>query len=1651
MKRALSYIILASLLSIGALAEGTKELRPTNAPNENGFLNPWDWGGEFATYNSPVDKRLNIRVKDHTKEKIYIGLNDQGSTTYIRVKDPNGNIVFGPFLINKTSNSTGFIANYAAATQGPRTVAGGLQGYIPIAIDPTMNGDYYIEINRDQPNTKVVPTTNGGWRILFFDATIADTTVTNTNGGFTARNGRLWAQLWALTTGSAGRNYNANMYVLRDDSIRFKVDYNGIDPFGFGVISNSNGIFNTGNFQIDRKSDNTVYTQGSVIYYPEHKIFLNMPDDEIWPFPKVEPDFAPPINSNDLITGCITTGYCINIESTKPGQVEVLLDLDGQPGYQVGNGDTVVIAKIVQGINCIPWSGLDGKGDTAYSANIQVKYEYEAGLLHIPIYDAENHTNGFIFSLLDSSGGETPLPLFWDDTDIGGVSNLTGCTTPCRSWPTTNYGDNRFINTWSRAFSRVLTLTNVDFEFCPPNAKDDTVQVNEFKLINIDPLVNDEVPLSQWDISSLLIKSGPANGTASIDPVTGTINYRSNLGFSGTDIIYYEICDTFTNARCDSAFIYINVIDVNVPPIPTVINNKPITNPPFTPVCTIPEGDTLEICIGFNDFEGDSSYFQPPALQVPAGGQLIGFGADSCFQFIPSPNGTGADTIIIVTCDNGTPVSCDTLYIPIFLTPVNDPPVITGGGGQPSVNDTIAILPVNEDDTLEVCLTSFDVENDNVSINQLLFPPTNGTTISVLDGDHCFKYIPNPDFNGGDTLTIVMCDDGVPSGCDTVTIVYNVLPDNDPPIALDDFAGVDSGATVKVNVLGNDTDVESTSLSVTIISPPANLGVATVTNDTICYTPNNGVSTGLDTITYIACDGGVPNLCDTAIVVISIPNSDLPPVAVNDTVALPEDGAISINILFNDFDFNFDPLTPTIVTPPQNGNASLATDNKLDYTPVLNYNGPDSMQYAICDTTMPTPLCDTAWVHIDVTPVQDNPLITDPLGNPIQTLMFNINEDDSINICINATDVDGDLLDVTSGTALLGNGILGGFNNNDTCFSYKGNPNVSGIDSLHIIVCDSNTAVAGCDTVLVLMNIAPVNDPPTALPDSIITTEGSSVSFDPSVNDTDAIDMVAVDPTTVSIVTQPGNGMATVGANGIINYVPGNNFSGIDSLQYAICDFGVPLPAECDTAWIYVTVLPVNDPPVAVNDTITTTDNEVKVISVLANDTDPENDPLSVSSPILIQPVRGGAIVNQNNDAILYTPNFDGFCGADSLMYKVCDGSLCDSAWVYITITPADFDGDSLSDYFEVQNGADTDGDLIPNFRDPDSDNDGISDYREAFPVSADLCNPAPLPDFDNDGVPDYLDLDSDNDGIPDYAERDGLILIPLNADDDQDGIDNQFDEDLGGTFIDLLADTDEDGEPDVHDTDSDNDSIPDWVEGNKEFLPDLTTLRNTADHDSDGVINEYDPQFLGSKDLFSTPEDTDGDGTPDFRDLDSDGDTKDDQLEKGAFGRSPGAALRNTDGNLPNSDNIPDFRDTDSDNDGISDGNESGQDCNNNGIPDEIDPEPCPGIAQGFSPNGDNINDFFKIPGLYDENGNELFPNNSFKVFNRWGNLVYTKSPYRSGNEDWQNEEAWRGETNQGSSIGGAGTALTTGTYFYVFDYGDGREPITGYIYLKQ
>ncbi|MCG8406610.1 MAG: tandem-95 repeat protein [Phycisphaerales bacterium] len=672
--------------------------------------------------------------------------------------------------------------------------------------------------------------------------------------------------------------------------------------------------------------------------------------------------------------------------------------------------------------------------------------------------------------------------------------------------------------------------------------------------------------------------------------------------------------------------------------------------------------------------------------------------------------GTEADgSITITAAKNVRPNPPNTAPPALVMTqtPSNEP---CDCPERPDALDDLAVTDEDTAVTIDVLANDTDPDgNIAPSSVSVVSGPSHGTVlVNAVNG--AITYTPTANFNGSDSFSYEVCDDGPPILCDTASVAITVHPINDPPVAENDTAVTDEDTSVTIAVLANDNDLDGhlDPSSVVVTTGPGS-GSVTINpaNGEITYAPNLNFN-GQDSFIYQVCDDGtpLPSLCDSATVTISVNAVNDAPVATDDLVTTSEDTAVAIDVLANDVDLdgNLNPAAVVVVAGPDHGNVSInQSTGEVTYTPEADFNGTDEFTYEVCDDGTPLPaLCDTAVVSITIGAVNDAPVAGDDAA---------VTDEDtsvSVDVLANDSDIDGSLdpssVAVTSGPSdgsVSINTITGEI-------TYLPDSHFNGMDSFTYEVCDTGTPLPGqCDSASVSITVNAVNDPPLAVDDDMeMTNEDTAVVIDVLANDSDVDGNL--DPGSVVIIVEPDHGTALVNAaTGEVEYVPDPDFSGIDMFTYEVCDDGTPLPSECDAAVVTVTVKAVNDVPMANNDTAVTNEDVSVTIDVLANDDDLDGnlDPSTVT--VASGPCHGSASVDSLTGEITYTPPPD-FNGTDVFVYEVCDEGVpapveCDTATVTITVNAVN-DGPVANDDIAT---VDEDGCLTIDVLSNDSDVDG--------------------------------------------------------------------------------------------------------------------------------------------------------------------------------------------------------------------------------------------------------------------------------------------------------------------------------------------------------
>lgn len=546
--------------------------------------------------------------------------------------------------------------------------------------------------------------------------------------------------------------------------------------------------------------------------------------------------------------------------------------------------------------------------------------------------------------------------------------------------------------------------------------------------------------------------------------------------------------------------------------------------------------------------------------------------------------------------------------------------------------------------------------------------PSNGTV--VLGSDGSFSYTPFSNFNGSDSFSY-RATDGT-NFSDPVTASLSIAAVNDPPsftggpdVVVDEDAGAQSVSAWATNISAGPDDEAGQGLVFQVETDNLSLFSAAPAIDPafghLSFTSAQNAYGGANVTVVLRDDGGVENggANESAAYTFTItvnPVNDAP-IVMNDSALTSEDNPVVIEVLANDYDVEGDPLTVTIVAGPGNGEAVVNPDGTVTYTPPPDEYGNDTFIYEVSDGNGGNA---TADVWVEIVSVNDTPQAEDDAAST--------DEDNPITLNVLANDsglgdakMNGPLtLALLSGpsngsVALDSEGVVGpspsGFVGNAT---YTPGPDFNGSDGFVYSVTDPDGETSQAT---VTITVVPINDPPVAVDDSVSTDEDIPVTADVLANDYD----VDGDPLQVSISAGPSNGAAVVNPDGSITYTPDPDYNGPDSLTYSIGD---PSGAAA-SAIVSITVTPVNDPPVAGDDSAETEHFTPVTVYVLANDFDVDADTLTVA---LVSGPSNGTVSCTPDGYCTYSPNFL-FLGFDGFIYQVSDGNGgTDTATVTITV-----------------------------------------------------------------------------------------------------------------------------------------------------------------------------------------------------------------------------------------------------------------------------------------------------------------------------------------------------------------------------------------------
>ena len=335
--------------------------------------------------------------------------------------------------------------------------------------------------------------------------------------------------------------------------------------------------------------------------------------------------------------------------------------------------------------------------------------------------------------------------------------------------------------------------------------------------------------------------------------------------------------------------------------------------------------------------------------------------------------------------------------------------------------------------------------------------------------------------------------------------------------------------------------------------------------------------------------------------------------------------------------------------------------------------------------------------------VEDYQMVIEDIQPPISVDDSYVTEEDVLlevaaaeGVLANDTDPQADPLTATL-VSDVANGEL--VFQSDGSFTYQPRADFFGFDSFSYV---ANSSILSSQPAVVTLEVVAIPDPPVATDDEVTTPEDTPLLIDLGGNDFDPDG--ALDPTTVTVVTPAENGEVLVNPDGTALYSPSENFVGIDTFQYTVRDLS---GVESNVATVTVTVEKVNDPPVAVDDSLSTQQGVAQTIDVLANDFDPDGELNPESVVITLSPKSGFVRVN-GDGTVTFTPSLS-FLGTDTFRYTVRDDEDAVSNEAVVTVNVSDQNSAPIANDDQastsqgesvtinvIANDVDADGAIIP-------------------------------------------------------------------------------------------------------------------------------------------------------------------------------------------------------------------------------------------------------------------------------------------------------------------------------------------------------------------
>ncbi|WP_140390658.1 tandem-95 repeat protein, partial [Vibrio parahaemolyticus] len=488
------------------------------------------------------------------------------------------------------------------------------------------------------------------------------------------------------------------------------------------------------------------------------------------------------------------------------------------------------------------------------------------------------------------------------------------------------------------------------------------------------------------------------------------------------------------------------------------------------------------------------------------------------------------------------------------------------------VEDTPTIIKVLGNDTFEGDgkVVSLDANNG----------PANGTVSVNPDGS--VTYTPNDNYHGTDSFTYIVTSGGV---SESTTVSVDVTPVNDAPVAKDDIATTQEDTAVTIDVLPNDSDVDGDKLSIESASVPKEQGTVEVVNGKLVFTPAENFN-GDAEITYTVTDG---QLTDEAKVTVTVnPVNDAPTIKVDAVESITEDAVstdmVVATLTVRDTDTPEDQLTVSLENNSNGYFVLVGNEVKLTQAGVDAVNNDEldlkdlTISASVSDGVNPTASDSDSLV---VNRVNDAPTVENAIADQVLAEDF-----DAYTIDLNEVfkDTDSSLEFSVSGNNSIQIALVNGVATITPTADWNGKETIT-------FTAKDPSGESVSQTVD--FTVAPVAD--------IVADKATVVEDTPTIIKVLGNDTFEGNDKVVSLDTNNGpvNGTVSVNPDGSVTYTPNDNYQGTDSFTYIVTSGGVS-----ESTTVSVDVTPVNDAPVAKDDTAITDEDTPVTIDVLPNDND---------------------------------------------------------------------------------------------------------------------------------------------------------------------------------------------------------------------------------------------------------------------------------------------------------------------------------------------------------------------------------------------------------------------------------------------------------------